>query len=125
MEFFHFRIPPLGFRTHGVVHRRGRPEPIHAAAHGHRWHLHQGRQQHHPQLHKTKIDDPIAQQAKNDLGLAFEHPFGTLKDRQGHGSQLCRGLALAGAEMEMSAWAYDFTQLINLEVINNPLVLLG
>lgn len=43
-----------------------------------------------------------------------EHPFGTIKDRHGHGGLLCRGLALAGAEMGMSAWAYNFTRVINL-----------
>lgn len=46
-------------------------------------------------------------------GLA-EHPFGTIKDRHGHGGLLCRGLALAGAEMGLSAWAYNFTRVLNL-----------
>jgi transposase len=43
-----------------------------------------------------------------------EHPFGTIKDRHGHGGLLCRGLALAGAEMGLSGWAYSFTRAINL-----------
>jgi transposase len=43
-----------------------------------------------------------------------EHPFGTIKDRHGHGGFLCRGLALAGAEMGLSGWAYNFTRTINL-----------
>lgn len=43
-----------------------------------------------------------------------EHPFGTIKDRHGRGGLLCRGLALAGAEMGLSAWAYNFTRVINL-----------
>jgi transposase len=43
-----------------------------------------------------------------------EHPFGTIKDRHGCGGLLCRGLALAGAEMGLSAWAYNFTRVIHL-----------
>ena len=43
-----------------------------------------------------------------------EHPFGTIKDRHGHGGLLCRGLALAGAEMGLSGWAYNFTRVVNL-----------
>ena len=43
-----------------------------------------------------------------------EHPFGTIKDRHGYGGLLCRGLSLAGAEMGLSAWAYNFTRVINL-----------
>jgi transposase len=37
-----------------------------------------------------------------------------IKDRHGHGGLLCRGVALAGAEMGLSAWAYNFTRVINL-----------
>ena len=43
-----------------------------------------------------------------------EHPFGTIKERLGHGGLLCRGLGLAGAETGLSAWAYNFTRVINL-----------
>lgn len=43
-----------------------------------------------------------------------EHPIGTIKDRHGHGGLLCRGLALARAEMGFSAWAYNFTRVLNL-----------
>jgi transposase len=43
-----------------------------------------------------------------------EHAFGTIKDRHGHGGVLCRGLELAVAEMNLSAWAYNFTRVMNL-----------
>ena len=43
-----------------------------------------------------------------------EHPLGTIKDRHGYGGLLCRGLSLAGAEMGLSAWADNFTRVINL-----------
>ena len=43
-----------------------------------------------------------------------EHPFGTIKDRHGRGGLMCRGLALAGAEMGLSAWAYNFTRVMKL-----------
>lgn len=50
-----------------------------------------------------------------------EHPFGTIKDRHGRSGLLCRGLALAGAEMGLSAWAYNFTRVINLVGIDGLL----
>jgi hypothetical protein len=43
-----------------------------------------------------------------------EHPFGTIKERHGHGGLLCCGIALAGAEMATSGCAYNFTQVVNL-----------
>jgi hypothetical protein len=46
-------------------------------------------------------------------GLA-EHPFATLKDRNGYGGLLCRGLDLARAEMGLGAWAYNFTRVMNI-----------
>lgn len=46
-------------------------------------------------------------------GLA-EHPFATLKDRNGYGGLLCRGLELARAEMGLGAWAYNFTRVMNM-----------
>lgn len=55
-----------------------------------------------------------APEAMRQRGSLVEHPFGTIKDRHGHGGLLCRGLALAGAEMGLSAWAYNFTRAINL-----------
>lgn len=55
--------------------------------------------------------DPGAMRQRAGL---VEHPFGTIKDRHGHGGLLCRGVALAGAEMGLSAWAYNFTRVINL-----------
>ena len=55
------------------------------------------------------VPDAMRQRA----GLV-EHPFGTIKDRHGHGGLLCRGSALAGAEMGLSAWSYNFTRVINL-----------
>lgn len=55
-----------------------------------------------------------APDAMRQRGALVEHPFGTIKDRHGHGGLLCRGLALAGAEMGLSAWAYNFTRVVNL-----------
>jgi hypothetical protein len=49
-----------------------------------------------------------------------EHPFGTIKDRHGRSGLLCRGLALAGAEMGLSAWAYNFTRVLNLVGPDGP-----
>ena len=57
----------------------------------------------------TAVPDAMRQRA-----ALVEHPFGTLKDRHGYGGLLCRGLSLAGAEMGLSAWAYNFTRVINL-----------
>ena len=51
-----------------------------------------------------------------------EHPFSTIKDRHGFSGLLCRGMNLAAAEMGLSAWAYNFTRVINLVGID---ILLG
>lgn len=42
-----------------------------------------------------------------------EHPFGTIK-ACGGGELLCRGLALASAEMAMSSWAYNFKRVLTV-----------
>ena len=57
----------------------------------------------------TAVPDAMRQRA-----ALLEHPFGTIKDRHGYGGLLCRGLSLAGAEMGLSAWADNFTRVINL-----------
>ncbi|MCH7229023.1 transposase [Verrucomicrobiaceae bacterium E54] len=49
------------------------------------------------------------------------HPFGTIKQRHGQGGLLCRGRALAGAEMGLSARAYNFTRVMNLVGIHGLL----
>lgn len=46
-----------------------------------------------------------------------EHPFGTIKDRNGRHDLLCRGKEQAAAETGMSFWAYNFTRVINLQGI--------
>lgn len=51
-----------------------------------------------------------------------EHPFSTIKDRHGCSGLLCRGIKLAAAEMGLSAWAYNFTRVVNLVGLD---VLLG
>lgn len=43
-----------------------------------------------------------------------EHPFGTIKELNGRSGLLCRGKQLAGAEMALSFWAYNFTRAINI-----------
>lgn len=43
-----------------------------------------------------------------------EHPFGTIKEWNGGRDLLCRGLDLAGAEMRMSFWAYNFKRVLNV-----------
>ena len=59
--------------------------------------------------HLTEVPDAMRQRA-----ALVEHPFGTIKDRHGYGGLLCRGLSLAGTEMGLSAWADNFTRVINL-----------
>ncbi len=55
--------------------------------------------------------DPAAMRTRASL---VEHPFSTIKDRHGYTGLLCRGIKLAGAEMNLSAWAYNFTRVVNL-----------
>jgi transposase len=55
--------------------------------------------------------DPNAMRERASL---VEHPFGTIKERHGYTGLLCRGIKLAGAEMGLSAWAYNFTRVLNL-----------
>jgi len=55
--------------------------------------------------------DPSAMRTRAGL---VEHPFSTIKDRHGFTGLLCRGIKLAGAEMGLSGWAYNFTRAINL-----------
>ena len=43
-----------------------------------------------------------------------EHPFGTVKELNGRGGLLCRGLQLAGAEAALSFWAYNFKRAANV-----------
>jgi transposase len=63
--------------------------------------------------------DPAAMRTRASL---VEHPFSTIKDRHGYTGLLCRGIELAAAEMNLSAWAYNFTRVVNLV---GPDVLLG
>ena len=63
--------------------------------------------------------DPSAMRTRASL---VEHPFSTIKDRHGYTGLLCRGINLAAAEMGLSAWAYNFTRVINLVGVD---VLLG
>jgi transposase len=55
--------------------------------------------------------DPHAMRTRASL---VEHPFSTIKDRHGYTGLLCRGIKLAAAEMNLSAWAYNFTRVVNL-----------
>lgn len=48
--------------------------------------------------------------------------FSTIKDRHGYTGLLCRGIKQASAEMNLSAWAYNFTRVVNLVGLD---VLLG
>lgn len=63
--------------------------------------------------------DPSAMRTRASL---VEHPFSTIKDRHGYTGLLCRGIKHAAAEMGLSAWAYNFTRVINLVGLD---VLLG
>ena len=47
-------------------------------------------------------------------GSIVEHPFGTMKDRLGRDHFVCRGLALVGAELSLSALAYNLTRAIQI-----------
>ena len=62
--------------------------------------------------------DPTAMRTRAGL---VEHPFSTVKDRHGFAGLLCRGIKLAGAEMGLSAWAYNFTRVTNLVGIDTLL----
>ena len=123
-----FGFRPLIF-PHGAVYRRGRLEPVHAAVRSHRQLRFPG--QSRAQCTKSTIRKLIIRvhletmdrarerltavpDAMRQRAALVEHPFGTLKDRHGYGGLLCRGLSLAGAEMGLSAWAYNFTRVINL-----------
>ncbi len=55
--------------------------------------------------------DPAAMRTRASL---VEHPFSTIKDRHGYTGLLCRGIKPAAAEMGLSAWAYNFTRVLNL-----------
>lgn len=55
--------------------------------------------------------DPTAMRQRASL---VEHPFSTIKDRHGYTGLLCKGLKQAAAEMNLSAWAYNFTRVVNL-----------
>jgi transposase len=63
--------------------------------------------------------EPAAMRTRASL---VEHPFSTIKDRHGYTGLLCRGIELATAEMNLSAWAYNFTRVVNLVGLD---VLLG
>jgi hypothetical protein len=55
--------------------------------------------------------DPTAMRRRASL---VEHPFSTIKDRHGYTGLLCKGIQQASAEMNLSAWAYNFTRVVNL-----------
>jgi hypothetical protein len=55
--------------------------------------------------------DPAAMWRRASL---VEHPFSTIKDRHGYTGLLCKGIKQASAEMNLSAWAYNFTRVVNL-----------
>lgn len=55
--------------------------------------------------------DPTAMRQRASL---VEHPFSTIKDRHGYTGLLCKGIKQASAEMNLSAWAYNFTRVVNL-----------
>jgi hypothetical protein len=63
--------------------------------------------------------DPTAMRQRASL---VEHPFSTIKDRHGYTGLLCKGIKHASAEMNLSAWAYNFTRVVNLVGLD---VLLG
>ena len=74
----------------------------------------EGRSSYHPVIVRSRerlAADPAAMRTRASL---VEHPFSTIKDRHGYTGLLCRGIKLATAEMGMSAWAYNFTRVINL-----------
>ena len=69
--------------------------------------------------HKSALDAARARvaadpKAMRRRGALVEHPFGTVKSRNGRSDHLCRGIELAGVEMRLSFWAYNFTRVINL-----------
>jgi transposase len=43
-----------------------------------------------------------------------EHPFGTIKMWNGREDLLCKGLTMAGAEMGLSFWAYNFKRVLKI-----------
>ena len=55
--------------------------------------------------------DPTAMRRR---GALVEHPFGTVKNRNGRSDLLCRGLEMAKVEMRLSFWAYNLTRVINI-----------
>lgn len=73
---------------------------------------------HHKAMARARERLAASPDAMRKRAGLVEHPFGTIKDRHGYGGLLCRGLALGGAEMGLSAWAYNFTRVINLVGVN-------
>jgi hypothetical protein len=69
---------------------------------------------HQPVLVRSRERLAAAPAAMRTRASLVEHPFSTIKDRHGYTGLLCRGIKLAAAEMGMSAWAYNFTRVINL-----------
>jgi hypothetical protein len=55
--------------------------------------------------------DPTAMRRRASL---VEHPFSTIKDRHGYTGLLCKGIQQASADMNLSAWAFNFTRVVNL-----------
>lgn len=60
---------------------------------------------------KRLAEAPEMRQAR---GAIVEHPFGTVKDRNGRHDLLCIGKEMAGVEMSLSFWAYNFTRASNI-----------
>ena len=68
--------------------------------------------------HQAAIDANLKRLADNPASYGkrralVEHPFGTIKSGGG-GELLCRGLELAGAEMALSSWSYNFKRAFSL-----------
>jgi transposase len=75
---------------------------------------------HHQAIARAKTRLAERPGAMRHRAALVEHPFGTIKHRNGYGGGLlCRGLALAGAEMSLSGWAYNFTRVIGLVDFEN------
>ena len=69
---------------------------------------------HHKAVARVRERLAVTPGAMRKRATLVEHPFGTIKTRHGHGGLLCRGLALADAEMGLSAWAYNFSRVVSL-----------
>jgi len=79
---------------------------------------------HEPVLARSRERLAAEPAAMRDRASLAEHPFATIKERHGYGGLLCRGIKLAAAEMSLSAWAYNFTRVLNVVGIGQLLQVL-